>query len=188
MAKTSSELITKFNHHYPKIALIVTASAGGRESAMPAAWHSSISIDPPIYGVSLAPSRFTYQLIAESNEFGLNFIPWEKASLAACLGGTSGREINKFGKFRIEKEQPLKTSVPVLKDAYVAYECRLIDDRFYGDHNWVVGEIVTVHFLEEAFDENLVLNASRIKPLLYLGSDFYATQDASSTYYVKRGL
>ena len=86
MAKIVSESITNFNHHYPKIALIVTASARGKEGAMPAAWHSSICIKPPIYGVSLASSRFTYQLIAESKEFGLNFIPWEKANLAGYLG------------------------------------------------------------------------------------------------------
>ncbi|MCD6567725.1 MAG: flavin reductase [Dehalococcoidia bacterium] len=188
MAKVISESMTNFNQHYPKIALIVTASAGGKESAMPAAWHTSICIDPPLYGVSLASSRFTYQLIAESKEFGLNFIPWEKANLAGCLGGVSGREINKFEKFNIEKEKPLKTGVPILKDAYAAYECQLVDDRLYGDHNWVVGKIVAVHFLEEAFDEKHLLDASKMKPLLYLGADFYATQDGDSTHYVKRGL
>jgi len=40
--------------------------------------------------------------------------------------------------------------VPVLKDAYAAYECKLVDSKPYGDHLWIVGEIVAVHFLEEA--------------------------------------
>ena len=106
MSKVSAANVGNFNQHYPKLAVIVTASAGGKDNAMTAAWHSSISINPPIYGVSISPQRFTYQLITESKEFGLNFIALEKASLATWVGSTSGREIDKFQRFNIEKENP----------------------------------------------------------------------------------
>jgi len=79
MAKIITENIGGFTQHYPKMAVIVTASSKGKDNAMTAAWHSSISRNPPLYGVSISPKRFTYQLIAESKEFAINFIPWEKA-------------------------------------------------------------------------------------------------------------
>jgi len=150
MPKIVTEDIGKFSHHYPKIAAIISASARGRADAMTAAWHSSISLKPPLYGIAITSKRFTYQLITESQEFGVNFIPIEKASLAAAIGGTSGQKMDKFQRFNIKKERPLKTTVPVLKDAYAAYECKLVDSKPYGDHLWIVGEIVAVHFLEEA--------------------------------------
>jgi flavin reductase (DIM6/NTAB) family NADH-FMN oxidoreductase RutF len=188
MPKIVTEAIGKFSQHYPKVAVIVTASARGKDAAMTAAWHSSISFKPPLYGIAIAPKRFTYQLITESREFGINFIPSKKASLAAAVGGTSGQQMDKIERFNIQKEKPLKTTAPILKDAYAAYECKLVDSKSYGDHIWIVGEIVAVHFLEEAFTPAEVLDLDKIKPLLYLGSDFYASTDKNSVSFVKRGI
>ena len=188
MPKIVTEDIGKFSHHYPKVAVIVTASAEGRDDAMTAAWHSSISLKPPLYGIAIASKRFTYQLITESQEFGINFIPSEKASLAAAIGGTSGQQMDKFERFNIEREKPLKTTVPILKDAYAAYECKLVDSKPYGDHLWVVGEIVAVHLLEETFTPAEVLDLDKTKPLLYIGSDHYASTDKSSIKLIKRGI
>lgn len=188
MSRTVTEDLREFRQHYPKSAIIVTASAGGKDNAMTAAWHSSISASPPLYGVSISPKRFTYQLITESREFGLNFIPWEKASLAAWVGGTSGREMNKFERFNIQKEKPLKTGVPILKDAYAAYECKLVDSKEYGDHIWVVGEVVAVHLLEEVFTEKQILNLNKVNPLLWLGPEFYTTPDKGSIRFIERGI
>jgi flavin reductase (DIM6/NTAB) family NADH-FMN oxidoreductase RutF len=96
--------------------------------------------------------------------------------------------MDKFERFNIKKEKPLKTTAPILKDAYAAYECKLVDSKSYGDHIWIVGEIIAVHFLEEAFTPAEVLNLDKIKPLLYLGSDFYASTDKNSVSLVKRGI
>jgi len=188
MSKVIMEDIGKFSQHYPKVAVIVTASAGGKDNAMTAVWHSSISLKPPLYGVAIAPKRLTYALILDSKEFGINFIPWENAAIVGLVGGTSGQEADKFERFNIEKEQPLRTKVPILKDAYAAYECRLVDNIVYGDHVWVVGEIVAVHLIKEAFTENEVLDLTQVKPLLYLGSDFYSTADKDSPHFIKRGV
>jgi len=188
MPKIVTDDMGKFSQHYPKVAVIVTASARGRDAAMTAAWHSSISFKPLLYGIAVAPKRFTYQLITESREFGINFIPSEKASLAAAIGGTSGQQMDKFERFNIKKEKSLKTTAPILKDAYAAYECKLVDSKPYGDHIWIVGEIVAVHFLEEAFTPAEILDLDKIKPLLYLGSDFYASTDKNSVSFAKRGI
>jgi flavin reductase (DIM6/NTAB) family NADH-FMN oxidoreductase RutF len=188
MEKVVTEHVGGFGQHYPKVAVIVTASAGGKDNAMTAAWHSSISFNPPLYGVSISPKRFTYQLISQSKEFGINFIPFEKASLAAQVGGISGKDLDKFQRLDIKKEKPLKTNVPILKDAYAVYECKLVDRKAYGDHFWIVGEIVAVHFLKEAFTERQILDLDKIKSLLYCGSEFYATADKDSLQFIKRGI
>ena len=151
MAKVISEDIGEFYQHYPNIAAIVTAQAKGRQNAMAVAWHTPISFTPPLYGIAISPKRFTYQLIVDSKEFGVNFLPFEQAELVASVGGSKGEGIDKFRRFNIAKDKPLKTEVPILKAAYAAYECQLVDDRGYGDHRLLVGEIVAVHLLEGAF-------------------------------------
>jgi len=175
MAKVISENIGAFCQHYPRVATIVTAQAKGKANAMAVAWHSVISVDPPLYGVSIAPKRFTYQLIAQSKEFGVNFLPFELAELVVSVGSSSGRRIDKFQKFNIALDKPVKTAVPILKDAYTAYECRLVDDKLYGDHRLLVGEIVAVHWLEKVFTSKGTLDLDKVSPILFLGQDVYVT-------------
>lgn len=175
MTKEISEDIGAFYHYYPALAVIVTAHAQGRDNAMAAAWHTPISKEPPLYGVAISPKRFTYQLIAQSQEFGINFLPAEEAELIASVGGSKGSEIDKFQAFKIKKEKPVKTGVPILKAAYAAYECRVVDERLYGDHRLLVGEIVAVHWRKEAFLEDETLDINRVCPVLYLGHEHYLT-------------
>jgi len=173
MGRVSMEGVGQFYHHYPRVATIVTVHARGKDNAMAVAWHSSISLDPPLYGISISPKRFTYELIPEAKEFGVNFVPMDKAELIASVGGISGREVDKFQRFGIVKEKPLKTSVPILKDAYASYECRLVEHKVYGDHVWVVGQILASHFDEELFTAEQVLDLKCISPALYLGAELY---------------
>ena len=173
MAKVSVEGAGNYSHHYPRAATIVTVHAGGRDNCMAVAWHSSISVNPPLFGVSIAPKRRTMEMIRESGEFGINFMSIEKAELVAAVGGRSGKEVDKFDKWHIEKGKSLKTSAPVLKDAYACYECRLVDEKAYGDHIWIVGEIVATHYDQEMFDEKQLLDLERVSPALYMGGENY---------------
>jgi len=175
VAKVISQDVGAFYQHYPKVAIIVTAHAKGRDNAMAVAWHTSISSRPPLYGVAISPKRFTYQLIADSKEFGVNFLPFDAAELVASVGGSKGQEVDKFQRFNIGRDKSLKTVVPILKTAYAAYECKLVDDRSYGDHQLLVGEIVAVHWLKDAFAPEEILDLDKIYPILYLGKELYAT-------------
>jgi flavin reductase (DIM6/NTAB) family NADH-FMN oxidoreductase RutF len=188
MAKVVSEGIGAFYQHHPNIACVVTAHSAGKNNAMAVGWHMPISFTPPLYGIAISPKRFTYQLIADSKEFGVNFLPFEAAELVASVGGSKGGETDKFRRFNIRRDKPLKTRVPVLKDAYAAYECRLVDDRSYGDHQLLVGEIIAVHMLPEAFTVDETLNLARVSPVLYLGHELYVTASAGMVKSLDRKL
>jgi len=186
MPKIIIEDIGRFNHQYPRTASIVTARANGQSNAMAVAWHTAISFKPPTYGVAMSSIWTTYKLIIESKEFGVNFIPFEAAEKIAAVGGSGGRYIDKFEQFNLVQDKPAKTSVPILEAAYAAYECRLIDDRPYGDHNMLVGEIVAVHILEEAFTDESILDLNRISPALFMGIDYYVSPDRKSLKFLDR--
>lgn len=173
MGKITSNSVTEYYQHYPRVVAIITVHARGQDNAMAAAWHTPLSFSPPLYGVSISPKRFTWQLILEANEFGVNFVPFEKAELIAAVGGISGRDVDKFARFKIAKEPAKVTRVPVLRDAYAAFECHLADHKTYGDHEWFVGQIVAVHLEEGCLTDQKVINLDKVMPALYLGSDLY---------------
>jgi len=167
--------VGEFYQHYPKVAAILTVNSRGKKNAMAAAWHSAISFKPPLYGVAVAPKRHTYKLIVEAGEFGINFMPFRAAELIASVGGSGGSEVDKFHKFNISEDRPLKTNVPVLTEAYAAYECKVVDNKTYGDHAWIIGEIVAVHFTDDFFKANGTLDLSKLNPALYVGAELYIT-------------
>lgn len=187
MDKVIVEDIGRFNHQYPRTATIVTAQAKGKKNAMAVAWHTAVCFKPPLYGISISSQWSTYRLIVDSREFAVNFMPLAAAEKIAAVGGSGGRYVDKFEKFHIAQDKPVKTSAPILKEAYAAYECKLVDERQYGgDHNLLVGEVVAVHLHQEAFTAEGVLDLNRVSPALFLGIDYYASTDRKSLRFLDR--
>jgi len=186
MAMQNFDGAGRFMYHYPRLVAIVTSHAGGKDNAMTVAWHSPISMKPPLYGVAITSSRSTYDLIMESKEFGINFLAFENAELMASLGGSKGKDIDKFEKFNVARDKAHKAAVPILMDAYLAYECKLVDHQVYGDHERVAGEIVAAHVLEEAFTSNGILDVACLNPALYLGGENYLTTSKDTQKHLDR--
>ena len=58
-------------------AILTCTDKTGKTNPITAAWHTPISEKKPaLYGVSIAPSRYSYKLIKESKEFAINFAPY----------------------------------------------------------------------------------------------------------------
>ena len=72
--------------------------------------------------------------------------------------------------------------------AYAAYECKLIDERNYGSHTLLAGEVVAAHLLEEAFTAEGLLDLTRVSPALFLGIDYYVGPDKNSIKYLDRKI
>ena len=185
MTRVHSQTLENMLHFYPKVATIVTVHAQGKDNAMAVAWNMPISRTPPLYAVSVASRRYTYELIRQAGEFAVNFLPLEAVELVLAMGSVSGRDIDKFEQFGVAKDEAF-TTAPVLQAAYAAYECRLVDTKTYGDHDIIIGEIVGVHYDDACFDEAGMLRLDRAHPTLYLGNDFFATADAASLRHLDR--
>jgi flavin reductase (DIM6/NTAB) family NADH-FMN oxidoreductase RutF len=74
----------------------------------------------------------------------------------------------------------------VLRLAYAAYECRLVDDITLGDHHLLIGEVVAVHWEKKAFMEDGSLDISRVSPVMYLGNEHYVSAEGCTMRSVDR--
>ncbi|MDD4873626.1 MAG: flavin reductase family protein [Dehalococcoidales bacterium] len=185
MKKVITE-VGAFYQHYPRVAIVVSASYGDKDNAMTIAWHMPVSKDPPMVAFVSSTEHYTYRLITESKEFGINLLPDTKSALVAAIGGSKGVDLDKFKAFNIKKDKPIKTSVPIFQDAYAALECKLVEERLYHDHSMFIGEVVAVHFKEEAILPDGTLNFEKINPVLYMGSDKYLGTAGCKTRILKR--
>ena len=163
----------KYYYHYPTVVAIIVTKIEDRVNLMSVAWHTQLSFDPPLYGVSISPKRFTYKLLKKSKEFTLNFLEYDDYEIAAFVGRSSGFDVDKVSVFDIELSEGRLVDVPIISRAYAVYECEVVDMKDYGDHTFFVGRILGVHYREDAFENNL----PNVNTLLYLGSDTYTTVD-----------
>jgi flavin reductase (DIM6/NTAB) family NADH-FMN oxidoreductase RutF len=175
MRKPTERLVM---HSYPGMVAVVTARWNGRQNVMAAGWHSYISINPPLYGVAVSNERFTYHLIERSGFFGVHFLPADKSEWIQYVGVTSGATEDKFGVLGMKYEQGLTADIPILTDAYIAYECRVLDSQTYGDHDWFVGAITQFYRDDALFKKNNLPELSLLSIPLYLGRSTYAVLDA----------
>jgi flavin reductase (DIM6/NTAB) family NADH-FMN oxidoreductase RutF len=170
--KVITDNVGAFYQHYPRIALVVTAAAGGKENAMTVAWHMPMSKDPPLIAFVTGTSHFTYKLIKESGEFAVNLMSMTHAELVAAVGGSKGENCDKFSAYGIEKDESVKTCAPVLADAYASFECKVVEEKVYDGHSMIIGEVLATH-LQDCFWEDGTLNMEKVVPVLYMGNEQY---------------
>lgn len=162
------------------------AIVGAGRNLMPAAWHTPLSADPPLYGVSVSPKRYTYDLLAREAGFTVNFLMHEEAGLIAKLGSTSGREIDKLERFGLAAERAVRVNGMILQACYGAFECEKFDVHECGDHFLVVGRILAIHVAREVLSGHEVIDPRKVRPALYFGKDRYVTIDPSTLTVHKR--
>lgn len=160
-------------HSYPGMVALVTVEWNGVKNIMAAGWHSYISYDPPIYGVAIAKERYTYNLVTQSKQFAINFVPAEYAKIIQSSGVSTGKTTDKFKEFQLDYEPGINVKAPILSKAYVAYECEVIDQNTYGDHDWFVANITMFHKNQELFLDNGLPDFSKLHIPLYLGRSEY---------------
>ncbi|MFQ5905293.1 MAG: flavin reductase family protein [bacterium] len=175
MEKLKGQQIGEFYRHSPMAVAVITVHAHGKDNGMSAAWVSPVSFRPPLFGVSIAPKRHTFSMVVGAGEFAVNFIELDKAEVFAQFGGCSGKDVDKFERFGVRAHKGDIVSAPILDEAYAAYECRLHDRQAFGDHEWIVGEILCVHRREGAISQEGGLDLKAVSPSLYLGKETYVT-------------
>lgn len=159
-------------HSYPGMVAVVGVFHEGKVNFMAAGWHAYLSMSPPMYGVAIGRERHTYDIIKQSNQFTINFLPFEEAGFIQYIGSVSGAVVDKNQVYdqpwRMERE-----GFPLLDNAYMAYECHVHQTVPTGDHDWVIGNIAGCHYKEEKFLENGLPNFEKLNIPLYLGRSSY---------------
>jgi flavin reductase (DIM6/NTAB) family NADH-FMN oxidoreductase RutF len=170
--------IEKYYHYaFPMQTVLVTCNDNnGKTNIITLAWHTPISRRPPLYGISIAPKRYSYALIEESKEFVINFIPYSLVEAANFCGTHTGKTTDKPCKTGLTLAPSKKLSTPLINEGYAHLECTLEKSISLGDHTLFIGKVVAVSADENAFKDEL-LRTDSIHPVYYIGENTYTTLD-----------
>ena len=173
--KVNGALEKFYQHAFPMPTVLVTCNdQKGKTNIITIAWHTTISKNPHLYGISIAPGRYSHDLIKENKEFVVNFVPYELVDKAHFCGTHSGKKTDKTSETKLTLAPSNKVKVPIIKECYAHLECKLIKNLTAGDHTLFIGEVVAVQAEKQAFENNL-LQLAKIQPLYYVGGKSYTT-------------
>lgn len=129
---------------WPSGVTIITSRAGDQIHGMTVSDFSGASLDPPLALVCAAKTSVTTGVIEEGRCFGVNVL---RAGQDALSNKFASKK-DEFRRFEGVETFAGKTGAPLLKDALVNLDCRLVGLHDAGDHVLCVGEIEESHVSE----------------------------------------
>ena len=130
---------------------IITSINSGHRYGMTATAVCSATADPPTVLVCINKLATTHGAVAKSKVFCVNVLRSEDWELSTTFSGAQAGE----GRFKSRNWTRLATGSPVLIDALVSFDCRVVKTLAHGTHTIFLGEV------------DQVLVGKKGKPLLY---------------------
>jgi flavin reductase (DIM6/NTAB) family NADH-FMN oxidoreductase RutF len=150
----------------PRVVVLVTALRRDKKpNTMAVAWHSPISIRPPVLAVAISPLRCTHGLILATSEFTISIPSKSMLRQVEEAGSVTGKEVDKSALFSYSPAKMVKT--PVVQGCLGSIECTLNRAVEMGDHSVIFGNVV--HSTSEGMRD-----VWEVSPLLHMGSNYYA--------------
>lgn len=130
---------------------IITAAHAGHRYGMTATAVCSVSAEPPTLLVCLNRKSATHTGVTRSRAFCVNVLRAEDSDLSNLFSGSQSGE----RRFESREWTKLTTGSPVLLDALVTFDCRVVKKLAHGSHTILLGQVQQVLFGKKG------------KPLLY---------------------
>jgi flavin reductase (DIM6/NTAB) family NADH-FMN oxidoreductase RutF len=155
--------------------LVSCIGKAGKPNITTLAWAMPTSNKPPLVAISLAPTRHSHTLIAESGDFVVNIPTLEILQAVYACGSLTGRSFDKFKKTNLTPMAAKKVKAPAIRECIAHLECTVQEKFTTGDHTVFVGEIVEAYADMGVFSESYDLKKARM--LYHLGGNNFAILD-----------
>ena len=122
------------------VTVVTAQSASQGLKGMTATSFSSVSVDPPQILVCLNQATDTGVVVLEQGQFAVNILASSQQVVSNEFAGGSSQE----QRFANVAWQAGENGAPLLDDALVSLECKLVQQVLAGTHWVVIGEVQRV--------------------------------------------
>lgn len=148
----------------PSGAFLTVKDSQGRINTMTIGWGSMGFIwGKPVFMVMVRPSRYTFQLMENSDNFTVSLpLRGQLSKELNWCGTSSGRHVDKFSEYGLRTLHGREVASPVIGGCDIYYECRIlfkqqmtpqhlaeaVNKRWYVDqdyHMLYFGEVVACY-------------------------------------------
>ena len=167
---------------YPIPAALVSSGTMKKSNILTVAWTGIINTNPAIVYVSIRPERYSYNLIKESKEFVINLTNEDLVFETDWCGVKSGRDFDKFKEMKLTKQKGKFVKCPLIKEAPVSIECRVIEEKQYGSHVCFIAEVLSIDASNKYCDKNGAFDISKCNLIAYANGGYYSLGKKLGTF------
>src|SRR5512136_2894737 len=123
MARRSFPLSEVYRLIEPGPVVLLTTAGKGRANIMAQSWHMMLEFEPPMVACVVSNRNFTFKTLKATRECVINIPTVELAEKVVACGNSSGREVDKFGTFKLTPVAASRVRAPLIAECYANLEC-----------------------------------------------------------------
>jgi flavin reductase (DIM6/NTAB) family NADH-FMN oxidoreductase RutF len=166
---------------YPSAVVLVTSSYQGKDNIITLAWVSTACFDPPMTACAIRDTRYSHELITNSEEFVINIPSENIVRETDFCGQVSGRDVDKFSECNFTKLPASQVKAPLIKECPINIECALREIIHLGTHDLFIGEVLAVNVDEEILEKRII-SYKKAAPIAYVRGDYWTLGELKETY------
>lgn len=179
------------------IAFASTIDKEGNVNLSPFSFFNLFSTNPPI--VIFSPSRsgrdnhlkHTLQNVLEVQEVVINICDYamvQQVSLSSC---EYAKGVDEFTKAGFTKESSSMVKPPMVKEATIKMECKVIEVKSLGENpgagQLVIAEVLCMHVDESILNaDQSMIDTTKVNYIARLGGDYYAVMNKQNLFTVAK--
>lgn len=160
---------------YPLPAVMVSVGATVEDyNIITIAWTGTICSDPPMCYISVRPERHSYAILERTRAFVINLTTRRLAFATDWCGVRSGRNYRKFEEMGLTPGPASKVQAPIIEEAPINIECRVMEIKRLGTHDMFIAEVVNVKADEQYIDPRSgAFDLAAAEPLVFAHGGYY---------------
>ncbi|PSK97917.1 flavin reductase family protein [Cecembia rubra] len=178
------------------IAFASTIDGDGNVNLSPFSFFNIFSSNPPI--LIFSPSRrvrdnttkHSLDNVLEVPEVVINIVNFELVEQMSLASTEYDKGVNEFVKSGLTAEASIKIKPPRVKEAPVAFECKVNQVISLGNQggagNLVICEVVLAHFKDEIFDDFGKIDPRKLDAVSRMGGDWYCRANGSALFEIPK--
>ena len=161
--------------HPYNTSLVTCCDTEGQSNIIAIAWLIPVSVNPPLVGMSIRPTRYSYPLIHATGEFVINVAPYEIAQQVLFCGRRSGHDVDKFVATGLTPAPAQRVRPPIIKECIAHLECRVSRDVEAGDHHMFIAEVLAAYARPGVLGDDGLYDLGHVHLLLHLGRNRFTS-------------
>ena len=170
------------------IAWVSTIGITGVNNLAPFSFFNCFGVDPPMIGFAPAYKSITKQgdeiirepkdtlrNVLETNEFVVNLVSRNLAEQMNQSCAEYPPDVSEFDKVGLTPASSERIKAPRIAEAYINFECKLIQYVQHGNNNLVLGEIICMHIDDRVIDNRGHINNDVLQAVGRMAGNWYTT-------------
>lgn len=150
------------------IAWVSSRSATGVDNLAPHSFFTVSCVDPPVLQFTSVGRKDSQSGIEETGEFVVNFCPQELFEQVNATATDFPPGVSEFEAVGLVPEPSLRVAPHRVAASPIAFECRYLESKSFGDSTVIFGRVVHAAVGEGYLDQGLP-DVERLRPLARLG-------------------